>query len=142
MTNLIQAVFAQLTPEPSGDVFMWVLQMGKTIVEMFQTGQHGAAVAGMVMLTVFGLRSLLKDRLPHAALPWLSAGLGVMSAVAMQLLALAVGARPTEWLTAVVQGALIGATASGLWSLLGKKLMELFARMLGGKSGNNQPPAQ
>lgn len=128
--NLMTVVLAQLAPEPTGDVFLWLLQMGKEVVTSFQSGQHGAAVAGLLMVAVYALRSLLKGRVSQAALPWLSAGLGVLSAVAMQLSALAVGAQPMDWLSALAQGALAGATASGLWSLLGKQAMALLEKLL------------
>lgn len=140
MTMFLSTILAQLTPEPSGDLVQWVLEMAKTIVEMFKDGRHGPAVAGIIMLVVFFLKVFLKDRLPKAALPWLAAGLGVMSAISMQLAALAVGAKAGDWASALVKGAMIGAGASGLWSLLGKKLVELVKSLLA-KLKKSEPPA-
>ena len=133
---MLPTIFAALTPEPNGDVFAWVLENGKFIVESFQKGELGPAVAGLIMISVYFLNLVLKDRIPAAALPWLSAGMGVLSAVAVQLAALAAGVPAGSWLTAVLKGAMAGAAASGLWSLLGKKVVELL-----GKLGKKAEPA-
>ena len=138
MLNLITSVLGQLQPEPTGDVFLWVLQMGKTIVEMFQAGQHGPAVAGIIMIVVYFLRLALKDRLPQAALPWLLVLFGVLTAISAQLVALATGAPAMSWFSAILQGAMAGAMASGLWSLLGKKLLELLSKI---DKPKDPPPA-
>lgn len=141
MFHLINIVLAQLQPEPTGDVFLWVLQMGKTIVEMFQSGQHGPAVAGIIMIIVYFLQSLLKDRLPKSALPWFAVLVGVLTAVSAQLVALAVGAAPMSWVSAILQGAMAGAMSSGLWSLLGKKLLELVSSLMSKIGKPKDPPA-
>lgn len=78
-------------------------------------GQLSLAVALGLMLLIYGARVVLKldSHIPAAALPWISAVIGVLGVFGANL------AAGQSWLSALLSGLTIGASASGLWSLLG-----------------------
>jgi len=102
-------------------------------VEAFQLGNWGPAVGLAIMLLVWFLVSFLWTTFPSVALPWLSAGLGIVSAVATDLIA----GRP--WWKALLSGLTMGAAASGFWSMLGKYILEAIKKP-GHKSKSKEEP--
>lgn len=71
----------------------------------------------IVMLIVFVLDKLvgLKEKVGKKAMPWVAAVLGIVGTMGVSL----TDASMTWW-WALIQGLLAGATAVGLWELLGK----------------------
>jgi len=78
----------------------------------------------LMMLLVWVIKRISGDALKTERLALLSAGLGVLSAVGIELLALTIDSNRVDLLTAIINGLMVGAGASGFWSLLGKKLLD------------------
>jgi drug/metabolite transporter (DMT)-like permease len=127
------SVFAQVG-DISGDVVEWTLSGIKWIVQKFQAKEYGLGVSGLIMMLVFAFNKYFKKLVPAKALPWVAVGVGVLTAVATKLAGIAMGTPTTEWLTVIGSGVISGATASGLWSLLGK-------HFFGAKAAPQDPPA-
>jgi hypothetical protein len=68
----------------------------------------------LILLLIFVLDKLvnLKERIPAKAVPWVAAGLGILSSIGVQLTA------PIPWGQAVLQGLTSGIVAVGLWELI------------------------
>lgn len=116
-------LFAQpVQPPVAGDEVGWVLQTIQFIVKSFQTGAYVPAVAALVMVAVVVLQRLKPD-LGKAKLPWISALLGLVITIAVQLTAIAAGAKPADWLTVILVGLVTGPAASGFWGAFGKWLL-------------------
>lgn len=124
INTIVTMLSAAPSPQPTGDdVFGWLLESVKWIVEQFQAHNYAPAVAMLVMVVTFLFSKLLASKLPRAAMPWVSAGIGVLIAMATKVLGMAMGASTTDLLSTLVQGFVAGMTASGMWSMLGKKLL-------------------
>ena len=94
-----------------------VVALGKLVMEAAKGGNWGLALAGILMLLVWVLRKFVIKTLSPAAMPWVAAIAGVVGAVAANVQA------GESWSTAVMSGLMTGAAASGLYSLVGKKLL-------------------
>ena len=98
--------------------------MTDAIIEAIRSGQWGLAVASAITVLVWlgrrvGLAGFARS---HAAL-W-SAGLGTLAAVGVALAA----EQPmtaSAWLVALAHGVEQGAAASGLWSLVLKRVLPI-----------------
>lgn len=97
--------------------------MDQTIVDQLiaaSEGSHWTALAGVALLIlVWIFQKVTSGRLPQKRVPLINAAVAVVLAVA-GLLALG---RP--WYEALATGALVGATAGGFWSMLGKHILPL-----------------
>lgn len=96
------------------------ISLGLSVFAAAKSGNWSLAVALGIMFLLYLLRMLLLPRLDpkvDAWLPWLSASLGVLGAIAVNVVA------GQSWLTAILSGLTVGAAASGLWSLIGSKLL-------------------
>ena len=82
-----------------------------------------------IVNTVVMRLSKTKKAIPKVYLPWISSGLGVVGSIATALVA------GQPWYSAVWLGLVVGATASGLWSLVGKSLDRGVRRWVGSSSG-------
>lgn len=90
----------------------------KRIVSAFKGGKWILAVSLIIMLLTWVLnRTFLKNKIPSSVLPWVSAGLGVLSAI---FTALVMG---IPWWEALIMGLFTGTAASGLWSMVGTHLL-------------------
>jgi len=88
----------------------------KLLFEAVRSGQWTLVVGLALMLIIYLLRMFLLPRFnisPPKWLPWLAMGLSLIGAFATAL------ASGQSWLTALLSGITVGATSSGLWSLLG-----------------------
>lgn len=92
----------------------------KGLIEAVKGSEWSVVVSLGIMILVYLATKVkfVKDWLPKAAKPWVAAIAGVLGAVAMT--ALTTG----NWLTAILNGLVTGAAASGFWELVGKKLLK------------------
>ena len=111
-------------PVPTGDEMAWVLESAKWAVEQFQNKNYMPAVGMTIMLLVFVFNKFFHAKVKKEHLALVSASIGVLSAVAMNMMALAVGSQPMEWVSAIMAGLTMGAAASGFWSLIGKMVVD------------------
>ncbi len=96
-----------------------LLDQGKTVAQAVKDHELALALsAGIMLLLGLGRKFKLLSKLPKNAVPWVSAGLGVLAVLAESLVS---GGQLT--LVRVGHGLLAGAAASGLWGMLGKHLM-------------------
>lgn len=131
---MLSSLFALLqipSPTPTGDEFGWVLSSAKWVVEQFVAKNYVPAAGMVVMLMVYVFNRFFKGTIKPNHLALVSAAMGVIAAVGTNLLAIAVGSQPTEWLHAIFAGLTLGATASGFWSLVGKWAVERLKIVFG-----------
>lgn len=97
------------TPDPEKDLggFMVLL------LDAFKNKNWGVFAGLVIMLLVWITRKFI-PKMPTSALPWVSAGMGIVASVATDLIA------GGTWYVAIFNGLLLGAAASGMWSLVGK----------------------
>ena len=141
MESILQLVMAQPTAEPGTDMVGWALGLVKWIAEQFAAKNYVGAVAALVMALVFVAKLLLKDKLSSGLLPLLSAGLGLLAAVAAGLMSAGTGMSAAEVVSVVVAGLTTGAMASGFWSLVGRHLVD-WTKALADKAPKKDDQAQ
>lgn len=125
LTSIVTTtLLAQAVPSaaPGDDVFGWLMSSLKWALEQFQNKNYMPAIGMLVMVMVWVFKKYFEDKVTPAHLPYVSAAMGVVVACAMNLMALAAGSKPHDWLTAIGMGLTMGAAASGFWSLMGKWL--------------------
>jgi len=93
-----------------------LVSTGEDAVKAFQGGEYTLGVSAILMLLIGGARRFkLLSKLPSNVVPWVSAGLGVATVLAVDL---ATGGALS--LERVLAGLTAGLAASGMWSLIGK----------------------
>jgi uncharacterized membrane protein len=108
--------FAQDAPAvPEADVSAFVEMM----ITAAKGGEWSLFVAALIMVLVFLATKVkfIDNLLPAAAKPWVAAVAGMLTAVATTVITTG------NWLTAALAGFTTGAAAAGLWSLIGKKIL-------------------
>ena len=103
--------YGQTTPIPGDDPGSFV----KYFVEAFQGGNWALAIGLVIMLGVWLTSKFLKVN--NEWLPLISSVYGVLGSILASVIA------GQSWVDAVVNGLVIGTSASGFWSLLGKHLL-------------------
>ena len=103
--------YGQTTPIPGDDPGSFV----KYLVEAFQGGNWALAIGLVIMLGVWLTSKFLKVN--NEWLPLISSVYGVLGSILASVIA------GQSWVDAVVNGLVIGTSASGFWSLLGKHLL-------------------
>lgn len=95
------------------------LELVPAIIEAAKGGQWSLFASMLIMLLVFLMTKVefIAKALPDAAKPWVAAAAGVLAAVG------ATAATTGNWGQAIMSGLVTGAAASGLWELVGKKLL-------------------
>ena len=90
------------------------------LIEAGKGGEWSIFVAALIMVLVFLATKIkfIDNLLPAKAKPWVAAVAGVLGAVAT--VAMTTG----DWLQAVLSGLVTGAAASGLWELIGKRILK------------------
>lgn len=90
------------------------------LIEAAKGGEWSIFVAALIMVLVFLATKIkfIDNLLPAKAKPWVAAVAGVLGAVAT--VAMTTG----DWLQAVLSGLVTGAAASGLWELIGKRILK------------------
>jgi hypothetical protein len=111
------------SPAPGDDMFGWAITTIQWIVEQFQAKNYMPAVGAIVMLAVFFIKKFFGDKISNARLTLLSAILGVLSSVAVSMMGVAMDASKMDIFSALSNGLMVGAAASGFWGLLGKHLL-------------------
>lgn len=101
---------------PEADVSEFVQMM----ITAAKGGEWSLFVAALIMVLVFLMTKVkfIGDLLPSAAKPWVAAVAGMLTAVATTVITTG------NWLTAALAGFTTGAAAAGLWSLIGKKILD------------------
>lgn len=102
------AVIADVEKDPGAYV--------EKLVQAFNAKDWGIFAGLAIMLSLWILKKFIWKSLPVGALPWVSSGTGVVVAVASGLF---VG---LIWWKAILNGLTVGAAASGLWSMVGKRV--------------------
>lgn len=120
LNTMLLVLTATPTPPPGTDDVSWFIGMMKWIVEQIQQKNYGPAVGAIIMLLVFLFNKLAAGKLSSKLLPWVSVGLGVVLAICNNLVAEV----PMVWYMAILNGLFYGTAASGLWSLVGKWIVE------------------
>lgn len=123
LTTLMFTLLAQLpSAEPTGDAFSWLLQSGQWVIAQFQAKNFLPACAMLVMMAVWAAKKFLGDKLKTEHMALLAAGLSLLSSLAMELIGMKTGSGGFDIFRALANGLMVGAGASGFWSLVGKKL--------------------
>lgn len=83
-------------------------------------GEWSIFVAALIMVLVFLATKIkfIDNLLPAAAKPWVAAVAGVLAAVATTVITTG------DWLKALLSGLVTGTAATGLWELVGKRLLK------------------
>lgn len=91
-----------------------------SIVAAVEQG-HWAVLAGAVLTVLVWIarRMLGEKKLPAKAVPIVNAVIALAVSIADYLV------RDVPWYTAVASGFIVGATAGGFWSMLGKHVLPL-----------------
>jgi drug/metabolite transporter (DMT)-like permease len=127
---MMSTVIAQVT-DIGSDVVAWALASIKWIVQQFNDRNYGAGVAGIIMVLVYVFNRYFVKSIKPSLLPWVSVAIGVLTSIATKLAGLAVGSNTVDWFSAIGMGFVAGATASGLWSLLGKHVVSVLQKKFG-----------
>lgn len=88
------------------------------LIAAFKSGNWALVSAIGIMLAVYLLRLFVLPKLKVSSdkLPYISAGLGLLVAIAVNLSA------GQPWMVAIFSGISMGAAASGFWHLIGEKI--------------------
>lgn len=97
-----------------------------SIKTAYAAKEWGVLVGFILMLVVFLIVKFLWKTLPVAWIPYMSIAFGVLGDVGWQL---AIGGQ--VWWRAILAGLTSGATATGMWELLGKKIFGSVTDMRG-----------
>lgn len=123
---LAAIVFAQPIPvePPAGGEVGWALSTLMWVVERFKAKEYMPAVGAVIVVLTFAVRRFVLPNVDAKVMAFVAALLGAVLAAGTNLLAMAVGAKPMDWLSAVAMGFVTGGSASGLWSMVGKWALE------------------
>lgn len=88
-----------------------------TLVVLFKEHKWRPAIALLITIIVFVVRKFL-SKIPSNALPWVAAGLGILSALPAHL-----AQDPFVWWKFLLDGFIVGSEAIALWSLVAKKVL-------------------
>jgi hypothetical protein len=101
-----------VAPNPEEDLGGFLSAVG----DAFKNKNWGV-LAGLIIMLVVWVVGKFVPKMSPKYLPWVSAGLGILGSISTDLFAGGV------WYTAIFNGLLIGAAASGMWSLVGKHVL-------------------
>lgn len=101
-----------VAPDPEKDLGGFMSLM----IDSFKNKNWGVFAGLLIMLLVWVTRKFI-PKMPTNYLPWVSAAMGIVVSVATDLIA------GGTWYYAIFNGLLIGAAASGMWSLVGKHVL-------------------
>lgn len=101
---------------PEADISEFVQMM----ITAAKGGEWSLFVAALIMVLVFLATKVkfIDNLLPTAAKPWVAAVAGILAAVATTVITTG------NWLNAILAGFTVGAAASGLWELIGKRILK------------------
>jgi len=83
----------------------------------FTAKEWGIFVGGLIMLVVWFTRLFVLVKIPACWLPFVSSAMGVLLSISIDLTS------KVSWWKAVLNGLLVGSAASGMWSMIGKKVL-------------------
>lgn len=93
------------------------------MIEAAQNGQWAVLASLILMVLIGAIRAVGSTALPKKYLPLLTAGIAMLASTAAALAVPGV-----VWWQALLAGLVIGTSASGFWSLLGKHLVTRVKR--------------
>lgn len=111
----------------------------KNLIDAAQGGEWGVFTGLLLTILVWltarlvPLLSRSKAGIPRGWLPWISSLTGVLGAVALALV------QEQPWYSAIWSGLVVGAAASGFWSLVGRHLDRLATRGRKAKKKGEEP---
>lgn len=121
MVTSLLLVLAQMTPPAAGDdIVVWMSSSVKWMIDQFQNRNFLPLCGVVIMVLVRIIHKLFDQKLERKKLALVASLLGVISAVGMNLISLAVGSTKTDIIAAISNGIMVGAAASGFWNVLGK----------------------
>lgn len=94
--------------------------------------EWGIFVGCLIMLAVWFTRLFILVKIPACWLPYVSSAMGVLLSISIDLTG------KVSWWKAVLNGLLVGSAASGLWSMVGKKVLPT-ERKNNGDGGKSEP---
>jgi len=109
---LADAALKAATPDPEKDLGGFMSMM----IDAFKNRNWGVFAGLIIMLLVWVTRKFI-PKMKADYLPWVSAAMGIVVSIATDLVA------GGTWYFAIFNGLLIGAAASGMWSLVGKHVL-------------------
>lgn len=112
---------------------MWLISGTKFVAQSINEKNYMPLAGFIIMLMVLFFNKFIAPRLsiPRSWSPWVSAIIGVIGSVAANFMAVISGStQPRDWLAAIATGLTIGSAASGLWSMIGKKLVDVVGTRL------------
>jgi len=115
--------------EPAeGEEITWIISSVEWMIQAWKAGNYMLVIGMFIMLLVFLLEKFVK--VPKTWLALLSLGIGTITGVGLNLLAaVAIDQSVGSWVSVILKGAVTGLAASGGWSVLGKYLPDLWAKL-------------
>lgn len=92
-------------------------EMAQTVVQAIKSKNWAVVIGGVLMLFVFIINTFVIKKLPKAYVPWVTAAAGIATYVSLNMYA------GMPWDEAIAQGFTAGASAVGLWEMLGKRVL-------------------
>jgi len=113
-----------------GEELSWIVSTVKWSIDAWKNGNYMMVIGMLIMLLVWLCEKYIK--VPKKWLALLSVGIGTVSGVGLNMLAqLTLDLSAWSWLDVILKGALTGLAASGGWSVAGKYLPDLLAKLTG-----------
>lgn len=124
LTIITTLILAQPSVEPTTDTVDWAGSLVKWCIDQVAHKNYVALIAAIVMALTYLAKIVLKDRINSDHLPWISAGLGMMTSLAASLLGVTHGMPLVDVADLCITGLTTGAMASGFWSLVGRRMSD------------------
>jgi uncharacterized membrane protein YoaK (UPF0700 family) len=121
MSSLL--LLTQISPPGDANLVTWGLSSFKWALEQFQQKNYLPLVSFVLMLAISLFQKFELTKINKKALPFVSAGLGVAISIVTNVSAMAMHSKPIDWISAIVMGLTVGAGATGLWEIVGQKLL-------------------
>lgn len=129
LTTLLLAQVA--APGADTDMSIWLTEQIHWMIDQFHSRNFLPLCGVVIMIAVRVVHKLFGKKLEKKKLALVASLLGVISAVGMNLIGLAVGSSKVDILAAISNGIMVGAAASGFWNVLGKTASNKFDEMAG-----------
>lgn len=121
VTLMYLGLLAQVTPPGADtDLSIWITESIHWMVEQFHNRNFLPLCGVVIMVLVRIVHKVFEKQLEKKKLALVASLLGIISAVAMNLIGLAVGSTKIDIFAAISNGIMVGAAASGFWNILGK----------------------
>ena len=91
--------------------------MEASLISAAENGHWALFFGFCLMILVSVVRASFKDSIPSKYVVYLTQGMAVTTAIAASL------TMGQAWYSAIIAGVVVGTTANGMWSLIGKTLL-------------------